>query len=320
MKPMNKLAVDLIKKSIDMADELKIEVLNIGGATVVDASIKASGSVDAGIVVSKVCLGGLASVSLTPLLIEDMVLPAIAISTDHPIESCMASQLAGWRIKVGDFFANGSGPARVLAKKPKKIFESIGYTEQSDEAAIVLETSKIPSEDVVKYIGSETGVEPKNIYIVVVAPNSIAGSVQVSARIVETGIFKLNTIGFDIKCIRYGFGVCPIAPLHPDPLIMMGRTNDMLLYGGSTYYIVSYPDDAKLEEYIKKTPSSSSKDYGKSFVDLVKQFGEEILYKVDPNVFAPAMVTVNNISSGRTFKAGYININVIKNSIALSLG
>ncbi|MEM2698506.1 MAG: methenyltetrahydromethanopterin cyclohydrolase, partial [Ignisphaera sp.] len=197
---MNKLAVDIIKKGIDMADELKVEILNIGGATVVDAGVKASGSIDAGIVVSKVCLGGLASVSLTPLLIEDIVLPAVAVSTDHPIESCIASQLAGWRIRVGDFFANGSGPARVLAKKPRKLLENIGYTEQSDEAALVLETSRMPSEDVIKYIGNETGVESKNIYIMVVAPNSIAGSVQVSARIVETGIFKFNTIGFDIKC------------------------------------------------------------------------------------------------------------------------
>ncbi|MCS7112175.1 MAG: methenyltetrahydromethanopterin cyclohydrolase [Ignisphaera sp.] len=316
---MNKLAVNLIKEGVDLAHELKVEILNVGGATVIDAGVKVGGSVDSGILVSKVCLGGLASVSLTPLLIEDMALPAIAVSTDYPIESCIASQLAGWRIKVGEFFANGSGPARVLAKKPRKLFESIGYTEQSDEAALVLETSRIPNEDVIKYISSETGVEPKNIYIVVVAPNSIAGTVQVSARIVETGIFKLNTIGFDIKCIKYGFGVCPIAPIHPDPLVMMGRTNDMLLYGGSTYYVVSYPDDAKLREYVNKTPSSSSRDYGKSFVELVKQFGEEILYKVDPNIFAPATVTVNNISSGRTFKAGYININVIKSSIALSL-
>lgn len=317
---MNKLAVDLIKEGVDAAHELRIEVLNIGGATVVDAGVKAVGGVDAGILVSRVCLGGLATTSLTCTTIGDLILPAVAISTDHPVESCMASQLAGWRIRVGEFFANGSGPARVLAKKPRKLFESIGYTEQSDEAALVLETSRIPGDDVVKYVSSETGVEPRNIYIVLVAPNSIAGSVQVSARIVETGIFKLNTIGFDIKCIRYGFGVCPIAPLHPDPLVMMGRTNDMLLYGGSTHYIVDYPDDAKLREYVNRTPSSSSKDYGKSFVELVKQFGEEILYKVDPNIFAPAVVVVNSVRSGKTFKAGYINTDIIKNSIAIDSG
>ena len=317
MKPMNKLAVDLIKKSIDMSRELRVDVLNVGGATVVDAGVKALGSFDMGIIVSKVCLGGLASVDLSPLFIEDMLLPAVAISTDYPVEACMASQLAGWRIRVGDFFANGSGPARVLAKKPKKLFENIGYVEYSDEAALVLETSKLPNEDVVKYVSSETRIEPKNIYIVAVAPNSIAGSIQVSARIVETGIFKLNTMGFDIRSIRYGFGSCPIAPLHPDPLIMMGRTNDMLLYGGSTYYIVNYPDDEKLREYVERAPSSSSKDYGKSFVELVKQFGEEILYKVDPNIFAPAIVIANNIISGKTFKAGRINPDIIKASIGL---
>jgi methenyltetrahydromethanopterin cyclohydrolase len=318
LKPMNKLAVDIIKKGIDMSKELKINVLNIGGATVIDAGVNVFGGADAGIMVSKVCLGGLASVTLTSTFIDSIALPVVVVSSDHPIEACIASQLAGWRIKVGEFFANGSGPARVLAKKPRKLFESIGYTEDSDEAALVLEASRLPTEDVIRYIGEEAKVDPKNLYIVVVAPNSIAGSIQVSARIVETGIFKFNTIGFNIKSIVYGFGACPVAPIHPDPLIMMGRSNDMLLYGGSTYYIVNYPDDAKLKEYVEKTPSSSSKDYGKSFVELVKQFGEEILYKVDPNVFAPAMVIVNNIATGTIFKAGRLNIDVVKISIGLT--
>lgn len=317
-KPMNKIAVEVLADAINREKELNIKSMKIGGATVVDMGIKVRGSLEAGVIVSKVCLGGLAKVDITPFYVENMVLPAVAVSTDYPVEACMASQLAGWRINVKDFQANGSGPARALARKPRKLFDAIGYTEVSDEAVLVLETDRYPFEDVVTYIASEAKVKPENLYLVLVSPASIAGSVQVSARIVETGIFKLNTLGFDIKTITYGYGVCPISPLHPEPLIMAGRTNDMLLYGGTTFYIVDYQDDGKLRELVEKAPSSASKDYGKSFTELVKVYGWDFLYKVDPSIFAPAVITINNVRSGKTFTAGSINTEILKKAILSS--
>ncbi|MEM0027071.1 MAG: methenyltetrahydromethanopterin cyclohydrolase [Ignisphaera sp.] len=311
-KPMNKLAMQIVSDAISREKELNIVVTKVGGATVIDAGVKTFGSLEAGLVVSKICLGGLADVYTTHFQIADIFLQAVAVSTDYPIESCMASQLAGWRIQVKDFFANGSGPARALARKPKKLFDYLGYVEQSDEAVIVLETDRYPFEEVVEYISNEVNVSPQNLYIVLVSPASIAGSLQVSARIVETGIFKLHSIGFNIKTIRYGFGVCPIAPLHPDPLVMAGRTNDMLLYAGSTFYIVDFDDDQKLREFVEKAPSSASKDYGKSFTELVKIYGWDFLYKVDPQIFAPAVIVVNNVRTGSTFKAGAINLEIIR--------
>jgi methenyltetrahydromethanopterin cyclohydrolase len=314
---MNKLATRIAKDVIDREEELKVLVSRVGKAVLIDAGVKALGSFEMGIFVSKMCLGGLADVIKTYFTIDDIHLPAVAVSTDHPIEACMASQLAGWRIQVGDFFANGSGPARALAKKPKKLFEKIGYSETSDEAVLVLETEKIPTESVVEYISRETGVKPENLYLVLVSPASIAGSVQVSARIVETGLFKLDTLGFDLKSVKYGFGVCPVAPLQGDALAMAGKANDMLLYGGATYYLVDYPDDSRLKEFVEKTPSAASKDYGKSFTELVKQFGWDFLYKVDPSIFAPAVIAVNNIKTGALFKAGKVNYNIIKKAAGI---
>jgi len=288
----------------------------IGKATIVDAGLKARSSFEAGILLSKICLGVLASVSITDYRIKEYSIPAIEVSTDHPLEACMASQLAGWRVKVGEFIANGSGPARALARKPKKLFEKIGYSEVSDEAVLVFETDKYPDEKVVEYVSNETGVKPENIYLVLVSPASIAGSVQVSARIVETGIFKLDTLGFDIKTIVYGYGVCPVATLHNDALKMAGRTNDMLLYGGLTYYIVDYPDEEKLKGIIDKVPSSASKDYGKSFTELVEQYGWDFLYKVDPSIFAPAVVVINNIRTGRTLRSGKVNYEILEKALS----
>lgn len=312
---MNKLAVKLINEMLTREKELKITSTKIAGATVIDAGVKATSSFEAGIYVSKICLGGLASVVITSYKIKEYYVPAVEVSTDYPVEACMASQLAGWRISVKDFFANGSGPARALAKKPKKLFEKIGYSEESDEAVLVLETEKYPDEEVVRYISSEVRVKPENLYLIMVSPASTAGSVQVSARIVETGLFKLYTLEFDLKSILYGYGVCPIAPLHTSSLKMAGRSNDMLLYGGVTYYIVDYPDDVKLSEYVNKVPSLASKDYGKSFTELVDQYGWDFLYKVDPSIFAPALVVVNNIRSGRKFTSGKINYDILEKAL-----
>jgi len=315
---INKLAVDLVMKAIEEKEKLRISSQTIGGATVVDMGIKVPGGFEAGVVLSKICMGGLAEVSISRFHVAYLVLPAVVVYTDYPIEACMASQFAGWRIKVGKYFAMGSGPARALAKKPKKLYEEIGYSEEATEAVLVLETDKLPTEDVVKYVSEATGVKPSDLYIVVAPTNSLAGSVQVSARIVETGIHKLHTIGFDIKTIKYGYGVAPIAPLHPDQLVMLGRTNDMLLYGGETFYIVDYPNDEKLKEFIEKAPSITSKDYGKSLAEKVMEVGIEFLYKIDPKIFAPAIVKINNIRTGKTYMAGKINVDILKASIALS--
>jgi len=140
----------------------------------------------------------------------------------------------------------------------------------------------------------------------------------VSARIVETGLYKLDTLGFNLRYIRSGIGVSLIAPLHSDPLVMAGKTNDMLLYGGSTYYIVDLDNDDYLREIVSKAPSSSSKDYGKSFTEMVREYGWDFLYRVDPSIFAPAVMTINNVRTGRVFTAGHINKDILRRALGLT--
>ena len=315
MVSMNKLTVDLVMSAINNKDVLKIEDMKVAGATVVDMGVKVPGSIEAGVYLAKICMGGLGEVSIVDISYGDIVLPSITEYTDHPIEACLASQLAGWKVSVGKYFAMGSGPARILARKPKKLYEELGYSEDVDEAVLALETDNLPNEEVIKYVSDATGVKPENLYIVVAPTNSVAGSVQISARIVETAIHKLHTLGFEVKSIKYGWGRCPIAPLHPSSLIMLGRTNDMLLYGGEVTLIVNYEEEEKLKGYVKDTPSTASKDYGVSLAEKIKEIGMEFLYKVDPKLFAPAILTVNNVRSGKTFKAGKINVDVIKKAI-----
>ena len=144
----------------------------------------------------------------------------------------------------------------------------------------------------------------------------MAGSVQISGRIVEAGVHKLTEIGLDPKMILSGCGQAPIAPIHPKSARSMGRTNDAILYGGITYYSVAFEDDARLKELVSKAPASASRDYGRPFYEIFKAADFDF-YKIDPGLFAPAAFVVNNVKTGATHTAGKINPQVLKQTMGL---
>jgi methenyltetrahydromethanopterin cyclohydrolase len=45
--------------------------------------------------------------------------------------------------------------------------------------------------------------------------------------------------------------------------------------------------------------------------------GVEFLFKLDPSVFAPAVVVVNNFRTGSILKAGYINYDLLRKALAI---
>ena len=98
----------------------------------------------------------------------------------------------------------------------------------------------------------------------------------------------------------------------------MARTNDAILYGGMVHLIVDYEDDGELENFVRNAPSSASRDYGRPFIEIFKDANYDF-YKIDPNLFAPAVLTVNNVRTGNTFKAGKINVEVLVESLGFKL-
>ena len=146
---------------------------------------------------------------------------------------------------------------------------------------------------------------------------SIAGSTQVTGRIVETGLHKLRTLGLNLHAVRYALGYAPIPPLCSKFEVAMARTNDAILYGGTAYYTVEYDDEAKLMKILAQAPSKAAKNYGKPFLQIFKEADRDF-YKIDPNLFAPAVLMINNVKTGRALRAGQINIEALKESFSLS--
>ncbi len=54
---------------------------------------------------------------------------------------------------------------------------------------------------------------------------------------------------------------------------------------------------------LDQIPSSSSSDFGKPFAETFAAAGHDF-YKIDGKLFAPAMITINDLSSGQSKSAG----------------
>lgn len=328
---LNERALVIVEEMISKSEELRIKVSKAScGATIIDCGVNVKGSINAGIYVTRITAGDLIQVHIATMNYDDFSLPIIHISTDHPILATMGGQLGDWEVKHGNYFAIGSGPARALALDrniptavgikreklhkiglvtytPREIYEKIGYKDSYDKAVIVLESLEIPPNEVLELISKACHIMPKNLFALIVPTSSIVGAVQIAGRVVEVGIHKLGLLGFDFTKIFFGSGYAPITPIHPDPIEMMGRTNDAIRYGGVTYYKVNYPNDEELKEFIAKVPPKDDKSFVSIFKDATYGF-----YDVDLTAFAPAIITINNVRTGNTFKAGYMKKNLLK--------
>jgi methenyltetrahydromethanopterin cyclohydrolase len=317
MISVNRVAHALVQKLCNDAEGYGVAVSKTeSGATLIDAGIEAKGGFASGKIVTEICMGGCGNADVLMKQYDDLELPTIFVHTDHPAIATLGSQFAGWQIKGNNFFALGSGPARALALKPKEIYEKIHYEDRASNGTIVLETNKKPPEELIKKLASECKITPNRLFIILTPTTSIAGSTQISGRVVETGIHRLTKLGLDPALIAHAWGCAPIMPVHPEFAEAMGRTNDAILYAGVTYYTLSGSDDEKLKAIFGKAPSGTSKRYGKPFKEILKEANNDF-YRVDPNLFAPAVLVMNNLETGAIFRAGETNVKVLKRSIGL---
>jgi len=310
---LNKDALKIFEEIIERKSELECSVSEqSNGTTILDAGIDVPGSNEAGRLVGEICLGGAGKVELSEVTIDDLTLPSVIVTTDKVTEACLCSQYAGWTVTVEKYFAMASGPARAIARV-EKLYKKLGYSEESDVAVIVLETRESPPENVTEYIAEKCGVPTSGLYVVVAPTACLAGSVQISARIVEVGVHKLHELKFDPWKIRKGRGIAPIAHVAKKDTKAMGITNDCILYAGDTFYDIEPSEGDDLKALIEKVPSSTSEQYGTPFYKLFKSFDFDF-YKVDPLLFSPAKISITDISTGTEYSAGALDSGVLKTS------
>ena len=313
----------LNERATAIADEMVAEadLLRVGhsrledGARLVDCGIEAPGGLEAGRRMAEICLGGAGRVSFTSVDCDGLRFPGVQVLTDHPAVACLGSQYAGWAVKPEGYFAMGSGPLRAIARVEQPLYEHLGYGEPaSGSGVLVLESRERPSAAVADWLAAKSGVAAERLTLLVAPTASLAGGVQIVARVVETALHKLHELGFDVTRVLAAYGTAPLPPVAKNDMRAIGRTNDSVLYGGSVALTVDALD-AELEALVPRIPSSASRDYGTPFYDLFARY-EFDFYKVDPHLFSPALVSLTNVRTGRTFEAGEMNGAVLEQSFS----
>jgi methenyltetrahydromethanopterin cyclohydrolase len=310
MKPLNEGASLLVDEMMHRAEDLDIAVhVSDSRAHVIDAGIHVRGSLEAGRLYAEACMSGLGKVDFVHYNEGALTMPGLSVTVSKPVLACLASQYAGWQIAEKDYFAMASGPGRVMRGK-EPLLEELGYREQAEKIVLLLESDKLPSQEVLQKIAESCGVESASLYVLVAPTRSIVASVQVAARVVETGMHKMHECGFDVTTVVTGWGTVPLPPVGSNMLEAMGWTNDAVLYGGNVWYAVETDDDSILE-VLEKLPSSAATDFGTPFAELFKQYDGDF-YRIDPLLFSPARIMVNNLSTGKVFHAGDLATEVLR--------
>jgi methenyltetrahydromethanopterin cyclohydrolase len=309
---MNERAGELVDALVADAEALGIEVRSLeSGARVVDCGAKAPGGLQAGLGFAAACMGGLGRIDPVGVTVGARTWPGVAVAADQPATACLAAQYAGWKLEHDDFFAMASGPGRALARV-EDLFDELPWEERADRVVLCLETKQTPPAEIVDKVAQRCAVKPPAITFLIARTASICGSVQISARVVETALHKLHELGVDPARVRSGWGCCPIAPVAKDDPAAIGRTNDAVLYGGTVHLWIEGADE-EVADLAERLPSSASDAFGTPFGELLAA-ADWNFYDIDPLLFSPAAVTLTSTESGRAHHGGMLAPEVLERS------
>jgi methenyltetrahydromethanopterin cyclohydrolase len=308
------LVRDLILQAKNL--RLGVERLN-NGCVVVDGGIDHRGGLEAGLRIAEICMGGLGRVSLQASGLARWPFQ-LAVHSSDPVLACLGSQYAGWSLSHGEgkgaFHALGSGPGRAAACR-EDLFAELSYRDLTESVCVVLEVDRKPPIEIADKIARDCGVSPDHVTLILTPTRSLAGTLQVVARVLEVALHKAHALGFPLHQVVDGAGSAPLPPPAADFLTAMGRTNDAILFGGKVQLFVDC-DDGEAERLAANLPSSVSRDYGKPFARVFKD-AQYDFYRIDPHLFAPASIAVTALKSGKTFHAGAVDEQLLESSFGV---
>ena len=320
---LNRLTASLVDALVADAGRLRLGLERLdNGCLLIDGGLAAPGGLEAGRRIAEICLGGLGQVALRGALpvggpVGDWPI-GVEVTTTDPVLACLGSQYAGWSLRHGEgkgaFQALGSGPGRALACK-EPLFAELCYRDSGDRACLVLEVDRQPPAPLVEKIARDCGIAPAGLTLILTPTRSLAGTVQIVARVLEVALHKAHTLGFDLHAIRDGLGSAPLSPPAPDFVTAMGRTNDAILCAGQVHLFVTGPD-AAAEDLANRLPSSASRDYGRPFVEVFAAYQYDF-FQIDPLLFSPARIRVTALDSGRTFSTGRVDADLLARSFGI---
>ena len=295
------------------AEVARVEVTTLSNGTrLIDCGAQAAGGFEAGRCFAEICMAGLGKHRVRAAGHRRPLAPALTVTTDRPAVACLAAQYAGWRLDRDGYFAMGSGPGRALIRA-EELYDDLDWDEHASAAVLCLETREPPPAEVADFVAERAGVPPSALTLLMAPTASVAGGVQIAARVVETALHKLHELDFDVRRVVAGFGSCPLPPVAGDDMAAIGRTNDAVLYGGQVHLTVEADDDDALRDLVERLPASASSDYGEPFGKVLEARRLRLL-RDRPAALQPRADRLTSVASGRSFEAGGVDLEVLERS------
>jgi len=303
---VNSCARPLVQRLIDDPERYRVKVSrHESGARIIDAGIECPGGLEAGRLIAEICMGGLGHVQLRANAPFKRWTWQVDVHASDPVTACLASQYAGWSLNHGKgkeaFNALGSGPGRSIGSR-EELFGELAYRNPPAPTALVLEVDRIPPVEIIDKVARNCQVLPRDLTLILTPTSSLAGGVQIVARVLEVALHKVHALKFPLEKIVDGAGTAPVPPPTANFIKAMGRTNDAILFGGRVHLFVDVEDDLA-RDLAAQLPSSASRDFGQPFAKVFKAY-EYDFYKVDPMLFSPAQCAVTVMKTGKTFEGG----------------
>jgi len=316
---VNEMSLKIVDRLLECPEEFGVAVTKLdNGGTILDCGVRAPGGYEVGRLVIEICLGGLGKATLTMMQFEDVTLPAVTVSTDSPAIATLGNQAGYPMLEKNELGATCSGPARVLARKPKELFDLLNVCDDSKVGVIVLQTDDLPSGQICEDIAAACHVDPKSLFMLITPLRSMTGVTQIAGRAIEDVTFTMwEILHYDVRKIGQMMGTAPIAPVCKSGE-MKTFPDDFLCYGGTVFMTIK-PDGEDLGKLVTKLVFESTQIYGKTFSQLLKR--AEYDFKAIPGypgIFRPARVAINDLKTGKIHQAGEMDPSMIRKCLGMS--
>jgi methenyltetrahydromethanopterin cyclohydrolase len=330
---VNQRSLEIVKQMMKDSDRLNVAVDELkNGTIIVDCGVNVSGGYKAGELTTKIAFGGLGEAQITAVTYDDITLPVLVHYTDFP--PFIALSMYVWvgvipppHVEAKGFTAWISGPAKVIAQEPAKIFDKWPYKDPHPDNAVLLVQTRsradgLPDEKFAKIIADRCKINPKNLYLVVIPTDSVTGTSQTSSRGVEDMFWRLTEyykVPYSrIECVM---GTTPICPVSDKALLEPGTwPDDMIRYGGFVHCWMRSEEKEDCEKMVKESvietyPGTFGKSFyqaavkEKKYIDPVYDLHE--LARLGQG-FIVAEMAINDTRTGRMYKAGKVHVDIIK--------
>ena len=306
---MNGVCFGLVQNLIERASDYCLQVDKFScGATIIDAGVKVEGSRETGRILTEICHGGLCSVSLGIVELNNYTLPQITVDSLHPYNSIYRMQFG--HILDGRII---SGPLRQYLDSESES-DVYPYGDKADAGIAVIESHDIPSNEWVLSLAKKSSVSADNLYLIIAPSHSISGVTQVAGRVNENVLFTMEkSLAYDSRKVRHIIGSVPVAPYSTKG--NKERTalpDDFIHYAGSVFITLAADPEDNIGELARNLCFSASSIYGSSFYDLLAEANgvfEDIPDLL--NIFKVARVTINEVNSGKVYTAGKFNYELL---------